>query len=292
MKKSFMKKLLLVFASIFLALGIFSACTPKQKIRISYVNWAEGVAMSNLAAVIIEENFDIGVDLLLADAGVVYASLATGDSDFFMDVWLPVTHQNYLEQYGDRLVEMTTLYDEARLGLAVPTYLTDINTIDDFVANAESFDNKITGIDSGAGIMTAARAAIEDYDMDGVELLESSEAAMIAALETAIRNEEPIAITAWTPHYRFAANDLKFLEDPNKSFGEVEQVYLYSRLEFETDHPEIAKLLKNMHFTPEILNPLMQLIADNPNTNEKQLVADWAKEPDNKAIIDSWLAAA
>ena len=36
---------------------------------------------------------------------------------------------------------------------------------------------------------------------------------MTQALSDAIANEEPIIVTGWNPHWKFAAFDLKYLED-------------------------------------------------------------------------------
>ena len=46
--------------------------------------------------------------------------------------------------------------------------------------------------------------------LEGWELLESSTAGMLASLDAAIRNEEPIVVTGWTPHWKFSAYDLKY----------------------------------------------------------------------------------
>ena len=78
----------------------------------------------------------------------------------------------------------------------------------------ESVDYKITGIDPGAGIMEATEKAIEEYDLTDWDLVSGSSAAMTAALKKAYDKEEPIIVTGWTPHWKFAKYDLKYLEDP------------------------------------------------------------------------------
>lgn len=51
-----------------------------------------------------------------------------------MDVWMPVTMEDYMKQYGDKLEVIGDIYDGARIGLVVPDYVT-INSIEEL--NAE-----------------------------------------------------------------------------------------------------------------------------------------------------------
>ncbi len=50
----------------------------------------------------------------------IFASLTRKKADVFMDVWLPVTMHDYMEQYGDKLEVIGNVYDNARIGLVVP----------------------------------------------------------------------------------------------------------------------------------------------------------------------------
>jgi len=100
-----------------------------RTINLDYVNWAEGVAMTNLAgAILIEYGFDVTMADL--EPGVLFQSLADGQTDFFLDAWLPVTHENYMDSYGDDIITIGLNYEGAKLGLVVPAYM-DIDSIDD-----------------------------------------------------------------------------------------------------------------------------------------------------------------
>src|SRR5699024_11252712 len=106
-------------------------------------------------------------------------------------------------------------------------------------------------IDAGAGIMQAATQAIEDYNLEGYELQTSSDAAMTAALADAIENEEPIVVTGWNPHWKFAKHDLKYLDDPKGSFGGEETINTFGRKGLEEDHPEAFQVLSNFKWTED-----------------------------------------
>ena len=130
------------------------ACNPdsgKKKISIAYANWLEGIAMSHLAKVVLEEK-GYEVELLNADVAPVFASVSRKKADVVMDAWLPVTMKDYIDQYGDQIEFIGEVYDSARVGLVVPQYVT-IDSIGELAAHKGQFSSEIVGIDAGAGIM-------------------------------------------------------------------------------------------------------------------------------------------
>ena len=104
-----------------------------KKISIAYANWSEGIAMTNLAKAIFEDQ-GYDVKLLNADLAPIFTSISRKKADVFMDVWMPVTMEDYMKQYGDKLEVIGDIYDGARIGLVVPDYVT-INSIEEL--NAE-----------------------------------------------------------------------------------------------------------------------------------------------------------
>ena len=107
------------------------------------------------------------VTLKNADIAPIFTSVASGKADVFMDAWLPVTHADYMEQYGDRLETLGTVYEHAKLGLVVPEYVT-IRSIEDLNAHKDQFKGEIIGIDAGAGLMNSADKAVQDYSLYAV----------------------------------------------------------------------------------------------------------------------------
>ncbi|MFB4475929.1 glycine betaine ABC transporter substrate-binding protein, partial [Oceanobacillus caeni] len=137
-----------------------------------------------------------------------------------------------------------TWYDNAKVGLVVPSYLEEINSIEDLKKNSELFQGEITGFDPGAGTMLVTEEVIEEYDLD-YELLSSSEPAMLTEIEAATENKEPIVAPLWNPHRVFSELDLKYLEDPKEVYGGVEKIYHATRLGFAEDFPEVSEWIKN-----------------------------------------------
>lgn len=254
-----------------------------KKVKLGYVNWAEGIAMTNLAKVVLEEKMGYKVEMTEADPGVIFTSLAEGDTDAFLDGWLPVTHKSYMDKYKDKLLDLGISFKGAKIGLVVPKD-TDINSIEELKANKDKFNGKIIGIDAGAGIMETTKKAVSEYGLD-MELMEGSEPAMLTMLKDAIDKKEPIVITGWSPHWKFSKWDLKFLEDPKNVYGKAEDIHKLARLDLDKDKPEVAEFLKNFTMDEKQLGDLMAAIADGKKPSEA--AKEWMNN--NEDVVNSWI---
>lgn len=104
-------------------------------------------------------------------------------------------------------------------------------------------DYEIIGIEPGAGTMMLANNALKDYGLEDWHLVEGSAAGMLAELQKAYRNQEPVIITGWSPHWMFSSFDLKYLDDPKESFGGEEDIHTLVRKGLEQDTPGAYKIL-------------------------------------------------
>ncbi|MBD3401743.1 glycine/betaine ABC transporter [candidate division GN15 bacterium] len=268
-----------------LVAGCGEQAAEKKTVKLVYVNWAEGIAMTNLMKAIIEDELGHDVQLQVADVGPVYTSVAQGDNDAFLDAWLPVTHADYMDEFADQVVDYGYNYEGARIGLVVPSYVT-ISTIPEMNDHAEKFDGEIVGIDAGAGIMKATDKAIDTYGLN-LELISSSGPAMTAALKDGVDNENWVAVTGWKPHWKFARWDLKFLDDPEGVYGAAENIHTIARQGLEEDMPMVAQLLKNFKMNDQQLGTLMGMIADSENADPVEVAREWKAQ--NMDLVNSWL---
>ena len=108
-------------------------------------------------------------------------------------------------------------------------------------------------------ILAAALAALVYFnlksagapaDSGGFRVITSTTPAMIEEMAYAIRNKRCAAITAWSPHWMNAKLPIKYLKDPEKVFGEAENVHTIVRRGFEADYPEVAKFLRQFKWKP------------------------------------------
>lgn len=149
----------------------------------------------------------------------------------------------------------------------------------------EQLDYTITGIESGAGIMVATDNALKDYEnLEGWEVSSSSSAVMTEQLGNAIDNEEPIIVTGWTPHWKFAEYDLKYLKDPKEVYGSTEHINTIVRKGFEEDMPDAAKILDNFKWSPEDMQSVMLELQEG--TEPVQAAQNWVENNQNK--VDEW----
>lgn len=160
----------------------------------------------------------------------------------------------------------------------------EVTEEEDVVSVGEQLDYTITGIDAGAGIMAAAENALVEYDLEGYTLQTSSSAAMTAALADAYENEEPIVVTGWTPHWKFAKYDLKYLEDPKEIFGAAEVIKTIARLGLEEDHPSAYQVLDNFYWEQADMGEIM--IAVNEGADPADAAADWVAN--NQDTVSEW----
>ena len=143
---------------------------------------------------------------------------------------------------------------------------------------------KIVGIEPGAGVMSATEAAIAEYGLD-YQLQDSGRAAMTASLKKAIANEEWIVVTGWTPHWKFAQWDLKYLDDPKGVYGGAEEITTIARLGLKEDMPEVYEFLDKFNWTPADMEAVMLAMQDEMTPDEA--AGKWIQ--DNRDKVNAWL---
>ena len=267
-----MKRALALGMSVLMMAGAITGCgqagnAKNNTVKLGYVNWSEGIAMTNLVAAVLEDEMGYKVEMTMADVAPVFTSVASGNTDAFLDVWLPLTHEDYMFEYRDKLEDLGPSYTNASIGLAVPTYV-PVNSIAELNANKELFGGEIIGIDTGAGIMKATEQAIETYGLD-YTLLTGSGPTMTAALKKAIDAQKPIVVTGWKPHWKFARWDLKMLEDPEGVYGAEEDIHTVVRKGLDEDMPEVYEFLMMFQLSEQELGDLMGAIEEQQRGPER-----------------------
>ncbi len=273
-----------VLAIAVLAIVGLQACEAEtDEVRLGYVLWDSEIASTHVVAAVIQDELGHDVNLTAVDAGPMWTGMARGDFDAIVAAWLPGTHAAYLEQTQDDIVNLGPNLEGAKIGWVVPAYV-PVNSIEELNDYVDEFGGEITGIDPGAGLMAASEEAVDAYDLN-YNLLSGSDAAMTAALERAIDREEWIIVTGWTPHWKFAAHDLKYLEDPRNVFGDAEHIATIVTPDLQERLPDVFSFLDNFFWTPDEMGEVMIYIEEGMEPMDA--ARQWISENENR--VQQWL---
>ena len=275
------------------------------EIRLVYPEWSSEIASAHLIQAVLEERLGYRVRMAPVEVGEMWQRVAEGQADVLTGAWLPTTHQGYYQEFRGQLEDLGPNLVGARIGLVVPTVrpgrqtdasgktgreLVTIRSIEELAEHVDKFDGRITGIESGAGVVARTQEALTAYGMQAqYHVLPGDEERMLSRLRKAVQQGDWIVITGWKPHWIFELYNLRFLEDSKGVFGGEESIHTMVRPGLKQDIPDAYKVLKQISYRPEDLERLMRWIE-----------ADEAEDPYAQAVrwielhsdtVDSWVQA-
>lgn len=234
---------LLAWVLLWACPGTSARAESTPLVRIGWTAWADAEAVTKIAKRVLERELSLEVQLVMADIEVQYQALATGDIDVMLMSWLPELQAEYLEQYGNRIINLGPIYTRARYGWAVPDYVPEdrLETVADLQRPdiADKLGRIVVGIEPSAGLMRSSKRALRAYGLSdmGYRLLDNSERSMTSALGRAIQNRQWIVVTAWNPHWKWARWDLRYLKDPKGIVSGQARIHALARSGFDTTAP-------------------------------------------------------
>ncbi len=267
----------------FLAGTLALAAAGKAPVRIATVEWSDSIVATNILAAVLKQ-MGHEVTLIPVSGAAMWQAVATGDADCMVAAWLPTTHAAYYNKLRDQVDLIGPNLEGAQLGWAVPDY-TKLNAIADLKTQGGLVDNKVIGIDAGAGLMRASEKAIEAYGLDNITLVDGSDATMVGALKEAVGRRQPIVVTTWTPHWIFAAYKLKYLADPKGILGGPQTVNTVARLGLKADMPDVYAVLGRFKLSMQAEQAVM-LQNQAHGADPAATAAAWVTA--NEAIVKSW----
>lgn len=282
------------FASLLAGTALAADAPACKTVRMSDPGWTD-ITSTNalLGAVLAPLGYEQKVDTLAVP--VTFEALKNGQLDVFLGNWMPAQSRfvEPLVAAGDLKVLNQNLAG-IRFTLAVPKYVSDagITSFNQLAENANKFDKKIYGIEPGAAVNQNLLKMIEakDYGLDGWELVESSEQAMLSQVSRAEARKEWILFIAWEPHPMNTALELTYLADGDKTFGPnfgSSSVHSVARKNFTEECPNLAKLVTQTTFTVDMENEIMGKILQDGEPAEKAALDYLKAHPD---VVDPWLA--
>lgn len=282
---------LLVFFALLMSIFITSCqkVEPgKGKVELTYVEWSSEIASINVVRVVLE-NLGYEVNIIPVGAAAMWQAVASGEADGLVAAWLHTTHAHYLTAVTEKIEYLGPNLEGTKIGLVVPNYVT-LNSIEELNANADKFNGKIIGIDPGAGLMSKTERVIKQYQLTHFKLIEGSGATMTAALADAIKNQQWVVVTGWTPHWMFSRWGLKYLQDPKKiyepeGFNSEEHIGTIVRKELKEELPEVYQVLDRFYWTPADMENIM-IWNEDKNASPYENAKRWVKE--NPEKVKCW----
>ncbi len=289
-KTKYKKDMQLIVLGVWLLVAVFFVIhksitnkeIEKKTISIAYVDgWDEGKAMTMITKNLLEaQGYQVKLERAAVD--LIFASIANGTTDLYLDAWLPVTHGSKVAKFEGKIHQIGKLYNEAKIGLCVPTYV-PINSIEELNIHKEKFANRIVGIEEGAGISNKTKEALKSYDLD-YKYMTSSTMAMLSELKRQYDAQEWIVFTGWKPHWMFGRWDIKMLEDPQGVYGETEQIYAYASTELTQEYPDVTRLITHMHYDANQMAKLLSALQGAEDYQQE--IQNWIDA--NRDLVDSW----
>jgi glycine betaine/proline transport system substrate-binding protein len=197
-----------------------------KKITLVQNSWTASAINVAIAKKVIEDNFGNEVELKAIDENTMFSGLAAGDLDACLELWpsgISADEKKYMDDKS--VVELGKLGAIGRIGWYVPDYvqtsMPTTKTWEGFkdATLAKKFASAETG-DLGRFLGTdpsysqADEAIIKNLALPFKVIYSGSEAATVAALDSAVAAKQPILMYWWVPTAAAAKYKLVEVELP------------------------------------------------------------------------------
>ncbi|MFZ3466246.1 choline ABC transporter substrate-binding protein [Vibrio harveyi] len=283
-----------IFSSIALsAVATGAYANQCETVRFADVGWTDITATTAVTSELLKGlGYKTKTDLL--SVPVTYSSMANGDIDVFLGNWMPTMEGDIAKYREAGTVETVRANLEgAKYTLAVPKYVYDagVKSFADLAKHADKFKDRIYGIEPGNDGNRLIQDMIDSdaFGLKDFSLVESSEAGMVSQVSRAVRRNQWIVYLGWAPHPMNSNVEMEYLSGGDDFFGPNyggANVYTNVRQDYLSECQNVGQLLKNLEFSLEMENQLMEAIL-----NQKQKPAKAAQEwlNANSQQFEAWL---
>ena len=264
-----------------------------ETVRFADVGWTDITATTAVTSELLKGmGYQTKTDLL--SVPVTYSSMANGDIDIFLGNWMPTMEGDIAKYREAGTVETVRANLEgAKYTLAVPKYVYDAGVKDfaDLAKYADNFKDRIYGIEPGNDGNRLIQSMIDSdaFGLKDFNLVESSEAGMVSQVSRAVRRNQWIVYLGWAPHPMNSNVEMAYLAGGDDFFGPNyggANVYTNVRQGYLAECKNVGELLKNLEFSLEMENQLMEQIL-NQNVKPSKAAKKWLKEHPQQ--VEAWL---
>ena len=258
-----------------------------DKIVFSDVGWTD-ITATTAATTLVLEALGYETETKLLSVPVTYTGLAEGDVDVFLGNWMPTMEADLAPHRDAGKVEtVRTNLEGAKYTLATNAAGAALGIKDfaDIAAQKEALEGKIYGIEPGndGNRLILDMITGGPFGLDGFEIVESSEAGMLAEVANKDGKNEPIIFLGWEPHPMNANFQMTYLTGGDDYFGPNlggAVVDTNVRAGYVAECANTGKLLQNLSFTLAMENEIMGAIL-NDSAEPREAAKTWlAANPD------------
>jgi glycine betaine/proline transport system substrate-binding protein len=279
------------------ALALFSAAGTAwaecESITFSDVGWTD-ITATTAATTVVLDALGYETEIKVLSVPVTYKSMENGDIDIFLGNWMPTMEADIAPYREAGTVDTVRANLEgAKYTLAVNAAAAElgIGNFAEIAAHRDALEGKIYGIEPGNDGNRLIMDMIDQnaFDLEGFEVVESSEQGMLAQVARADRLGDPVVFLGWEPHPMNANFDLTYLQGGDDWFGPDlggATVFTNTSAGYVEECPNVGKLLQNLEFTLAMENEIMGAILDDGQTPEAAATAWLQANPDT---LEVWL---
>ncbi len=263
-----------------------------KAVRFADVGWSDIAATTGLASVVLE-GLGYKTSAVVASIPIALDAMKHKQIDVFLGYWTP-SMTPLLDPFI-RAGQIQTLenpnLEGAKYTLAVPAYLHDKGLKDfaDIARFRKELGAKIHGIEPGNDGNAVIQAMIRDdqFGLKDFELIESSEAVMLAQAQAATRSRKAIVFLGWEPHPMNVQLKMRYLTGGDTLFGAPGATKVHTAVSsgYLEKCPNVARLLHNLQFTTEMESRVMEPILNK--IRPQAAARSFLKK--NLAVLEPWL---
>jgi glycine betaine/proline transport system substrate-binding protein len=260
-----------------------------KKVRLSDVGWTDIQATTGVASVLLTA-LGYQPEVIQLSVPVTYASLKNKDLDVFLGNWMPSMTNDIKDYTAEGSVEtISQNLTGAGYGIVVPSYVADagVKTLTDLGKFKDKFEGKIYGIEAGNDGNRIILDMIKNPadNLQGFELVESSEAGMLTQAEQSMKDNKWIAFLGWTPHPVMGAMKITYLDGMGNSGFGAATVSTNVRKGYLQECPNAGAFIKNLKFNLDMEGQMMDSILKGSDANKT--ATEWLKK--NPDAVKPWL---
>ncbi|NQD94325.1 choline ABC transporter substrate-binding protein [Pseudomonas sp. CrR25] len=264
-----------------------------ERVRLADVGWTDLITTNAVTRLLLSE---LGYRTQVKRLSVpeTFKALHDNELDVFLDTWMPSSEKDIRPYLDDGSVELLAVNLEgAKYTLAVNQagYDGGLKDFSDIAKFNKALQGKIYGIEPGNSGNQLIQQLIDKnaFDLAGFKLVESSETEMILHVKRAEHLGKWAVFLGWEPHPMNNQLKMRYLTGGDDYFGPNlggATVYTTVRKGYAEQCPNLGRLLKNLRFSLQMENDLMEAIL-NQNTTPRREAKAWLKA--NPQVRSQWL---